>query len=103
MLRGLQDTRTPLVVAVAGAVGNVVLNVVLVYGLDLGIAGSALGTVLAQTRRWRPPSPVVVVRGARRHEGAACGRTCPASGLPLGAGVPLVVRTLSLRAALLGS
>ena len=46
--KGLQDTRTPLLVAVAGAVGNVVLNLALVYGLGLGIAGSALGTVIAQ-------------------------------------------------------
>ena len=48
VLRGLQDTRTPLLVAVVGNGLNIVLNVVLVYGLDLGIAGSAIGSVLAQ-------------------------------------------------------
>ena len=48
LLRGLQDTRTPLYVAVAANLANIVLNLVLVYGLDLGIGGSALGTVLAQ-------------------------------------------------------
>src|SRR4051794_3036401 len=48
ILRGLQDTRTPLVVAVLGNAANVGLNVWFVYGLHLGIAGSALGTVLAQ-------------------------------------------------------
>jgi putative MATE family efflux protein len=48
LLRGLQDTRTPLVVAVAGAGANVVLNAVFIYGLGLGIAGSALGTVVAE-------------------------------------------------------
>jgi len=47
-LRGCQDTRTTLVVAVAANVANLVLEVVLVYGLDLGIAGSAWGTVVAQ-------------------------------------------------------
>jgi putative MATE family efflux protein len=47
-LRGCQDTRTTLVVAVAANVVNLVLEVVLVYGLDLGIAGSAWGTVVAQ-------------------------------------------------------
>ena len=47
-LRGLQDTRTTLFVAVAANVVNLVLEVVLVFGLDSGIAGSAWGTVLAQ-------------------------------------------------------
>ena len=48
-LRGLQDTRTPLVVAVATAVGNLVLELVLVFGLDRGVAGSAWATVVAQS------------------------------------------------------
>ncbi len=51
VLRGLQDTRTPLVVAVVGNVANIVLNLVLVYGVGLGIAGSALGTLIAQLDR----------------------------------------------------
>ena len=40
VLRGLQDTRTPLLVAATGAAVNAVLNVLLVYGAGLGIAGS---------------------------------------------------------------
>ena len=52
VLRGLQDTRTPLVVAVLGNGVNVGLNLLLVYGVGsfdgLGIAGSAIGTVVAQ-------------------------------------------------------
>src|SRR5256885_4330470 len=47
-LRGLQDTRTTLVIAVASNAANVVIEIFFVYGLDLGIAGSAWGTVLAQ-------------------------------------------------------
>jgi putative MATE family efflux protein len=47
-LRGLQDTRTPLIIAVAANVANLGLEVLLVYGFDLGIAGSAWGTVIAQ-------------------------------------------------------
>ncbi|HVM53235.1 MAG TPA: MATE family efflux transporter [Acidimicrobiales bacterium] len=47
-LRGLQDTRTPLVVAVATAAGNVVLELWLVFGLGWGVAGSAWSTVVAQ-------------------------------------------------------
>ena len=48
-LRGVSDLRTPLVIVIAGNVVNVVLELVLVYGFDLGIEGSAWGTVVAQT------------------------------------------------------
>lgn len=47
-LRGVADLRTPLVVLVAGNVVNLVLELVLVYGLDWGIRGSAWGTAVAQ-------------------------------------------------------
>lgn len=47
-LRGLQDTRTPLAVALATAAGNVVLELWFVLGLDWGVAGSAWSTVLVQ-------------------------------------------------------
>jgi putative MATE family efflux protein len=46
-LRGIQDTRTPLWVALGANAVNVALEVWFVYGLDWGIAGSAWGTVLA--------------------------------------------------------
>ena len=99
VLRGLQDTRTPLVVATVGALANIVLNVVLVYGLDMGIAGSALGTVLAQVGM-AAAFVVVVVRGARR-EGAPLQPDLPGIRAAGRAGLPLVVRTVTLRAALL--
>jgi len=47
-LRGLQDTRTPLVVAVASALANLGAELAFVYALDLGIAGSAWSTVAVQ-------------------------------------------------------
>jgi putative MATE family efflux protein len=47
-LRGLSDTRTPLRVVLVANVVNVILEVILVYGLHTGIAGSAWGTVVAQ-------------------------------------------------------
>ncbi|MEJ7796123.1 MAG: MATE family efflux transporter [Nocardioides sp.] len=99
VLRGLQDTKTPLYVAVGGNALNIALNLVLVYGADLGIAGSALGSVLAQVASavaltW------VVVRAARR-EGAPLRPDRPGIRAAARAGVPLVVRTLTLRAALL--
>ncbi|WP_269801650.1 MATE family efflux transporter, partial [Desertihabitans aurantiacus] len=40
VLRGLQDTRTPLYVAIGINLANIVLNVTLVYGLGLGIRGA---------------------------------------------------------------
>jgi MATE family, multidrug efflux pump len=49
VLRGLQDTRTPLYVVIAANLINIGLNFALVYGAGLGIAGSALGTLIAQT------------------------------------------------------
>lgn len=99
VLRGLQDTRTPLVASVTGFSVNVVLNLLFVYGFHWGIAGSAWGTVIAQTGM-ATGLVVVVVRKAlaasatlRLHPGrvvrAAVG------------GIPLLVRTLALRSVLL--
>lgn len=103
VLRGLQDTRTPLVVAVVGNVVNVVANLVLVYGLGgwtgLGLTGSALGTLVAQLGS-AAALVAVVVRGARRERAQL--RPDLAGIRQAGrAGVPLVVRTLMLRASLL--
>ena len=47
-LRGLQDTLRPLKVAVFTAVLNLLLELVLIYGLGFGIGASALSTVIAQ-------------------------------------------------------
>jgi MATE family, multidrug efflux pump len=47
-LRGIGDLRRPLVILAVGNVANVVLNVALVYGVGLGLDGSAIGTVIAQ-------------------------------------------------------
>ncbi len=47
-LRGLQDTRRTLLVALAANVLNLVLELVLIYRLDMGIGASAAATVVAQ-------------------------------------------------------
>jgi putative MATE family efflux protein len=99
ILRGLQDTRTPLVVAVVGNLANIGANLALVYGLHLGIAGSAIGSDLAQLGT-AVALVVVVVRGARR-AGASLRPDLPGLRRAAHAGAALVVRTLTLRASLL--
>ena len=47
-LRGIGDLRSPLIILVAANLANIVLEVWFVYGLDLGLDGSAAGTVIAQ-------------------------------------------------------
>jgi putative MATE family efflux protein len=103
VLRGLQDTRTPLVAAVLGNLLNIVLNGALVYGVGplpaLGLAGSAIGSVLAQVLA-AAFLLAVVTRGARTH-GAGLRPDLPGIRSAAHAGVALVIRTLTLRAALL--
>jgi putative MATE family efflux protein len=101
LLRGLQNTRTPLVVAGAGFGANAVLNAVLIYGAGWGIAGSAIGTVVAS---WGMAAAylVIIVRAARA-SGATL--TPHVSGLAsaLRSGGWLLLRTASLRVALLAT
>ncbi|MFP3989261.1 MATE family efflux transporter [Streptomyces sp. E11-3] len=99
VLRGLQDTKTPLYVALAGFAANVALNFGLVYGAGLGIAGSAWGTVIAQIGM-AGAYLAVVARGARRH-GASLRPDAAGIRACAQAGAPLLVRTLSLRAILM--
>lgn len=99
LLRGLQDTKTPLAVATIGFTVNALLNWWFIYGLGLGIAGSAWGTVLAQ---WGMVAVylIVVVEHARR---AGAGFLPHRDGLAHAgrSGGWLFIRTVGLRAALL--
>ncbi len=96
ILRGLQDTRTPLLVAVAANAANVVLNATFVLGLHWGIAGSAWGTVIAQAGTCIAYL-LVVSRGAKR---AGVSRRADLAGVRSAAfaGASLVLRTLALQA-----
>ncbi|KQX05209.1 MULTISPECIES: MATE family efflux transporter [unclassified Leifsonia] len=99
LLRGLQDTRTPLVVAGIGFAANIVLNFALIYGAGLGIAGSAIGTVIAQ---WAMVGVYVVVVG--QHATRVGARRMPHRAGVLGgitSGGWLFLRTVSLRIAML--
>ena len=98
VLRGLHDTRTPLFVAVTANAVNIALNATFVLGLHWGIAGSAWGTVIAQTGSG-VAYLLVVARGARR--AGVSGRP-DLAGLRIAAraGASLVLRTLALQAVL---
>lgn len=48
ILRAVGDSRRPLFFLIASCMANIVLDVVLVLGLEMGVAGAALATVLSQ-------------------------------------------------------
>lgn len=101
LLRGLQDTSTPLVVAGAGFLANAGLNAVFIYGFGWGIAGSAIGTVVAQ---WGMAAVylVIAVRAARETGSTLRPGLSGVSGAAA-SGLWLLLRTLSLRVALLAT
>ena len=101
VLRGLSDARSPLVAAVAGSLANIVLNLVLVFPVGLGLPGSAIGTVLAQTGMAAYLVSVVVRRARRQHAALSLRPHLPGVRRSARAGGPLVVRTLTLQAVLL--
>ncbi len=98
-LRGIQDTRTPVVVALGTALANLVLESILVFGLGFGIGASAASTVLVQ---WVGAAVYTrsVLRGAA-HEGVGLRPHLARIGALARIGRDLIVRTAALRASLL--
>jgi putative MATE family efflux protein len=97
-LRGLQDTVTPLRIALVANAVNLVLEVGAIYGLGMGLAASAWATVIAQTG-----AAVVFCRHIVRHAAGAdvTWRPDPATlRILLVIGRDLFLRTGSLLAAL---
>lgn len=101
LLRGMQDTVTPLWIAGIGFAANALLNWLFIYGLGWGIAGSAFGTVLAQ---WGMVAAYAVVIGrlAREHEASVLPQRDGVRGSARSGGW-LFLRTVSLRLALLAT
>ncbi len=99
--RGLQDTRTTLVVAVAANVFNLVIEIVLVYGFDLGITGSAWGTVTAQVGA--ALAYVIMIGRSIRVEGAAVRPHAATIRAVAVVGGQLVLRTGALLLAITGA
>ena len=98
-LYGLPDTRRPFIVLTAAVVTNLVVELVLVFGLDWGIAGSALGTVVAQVLS--AAAFLVIVVPSLRADGLRHLRVVPSvMGAVLKVGAHLVQRTAFLLAAL---
>lgn len=97
--RGLEDARTPLVLMVSAAALNFVLNLTFVLGIGMGIAGAALGTAIAESSMGLAAT-VLIARKARASEA----RLVPSPTdvwLSLKVGMPLMLRTLTLRIAIL--
>jgi MATE family multidrug resistance protein len=90
--RGARDTKTPMLIAVAGAIANAFLAYLLIYPLKMGVQGAAWATLVCQSAvalaflfmlakrfnrpRWRPDFQVI--------------------GSFMGVGADLIVRTGSL-------
>jgi len=101
LLRGMQDTMTPLWIAGLGFGANAVLNALFIYGLGWGIAGSAAGTVVAQ---WGMVAAYVIVvrRLAATHSASLRAQRDGIRGTARSGGW-LFLRTVSLRVALLAT
>nr|WP_199858558.1 MATE family efflux transporter [Microbacterium sp. CFBP 8794] len=101
LLRGMQNTVTPLWIAGLGFGANALLNAVFIYGFGWGIAGSAAGTVVAQ---WGMVGAYVLVvrRLARRHAASIRPERAGLSGTARSGGW-LFLRTVSLRVAFLAT
>ncbi|MGH2699033.1 MAG: MATE family efflux transporter [Actinomycetota bacterium] len=97
-LRGFQDTRTPMYIAVGGALLNVALDFVLIYAAGLGVQGAAWATVIGQ---WVAASAFLLILTPRFKRAGAVWRfeTEVASGL-VRIGADLVVRTGALLGAM---
>ncbi len=90
---GMQNTRVPMVVAIVQNVANIIISLVLVFGLGMQIEGVALGTLAAQWTgfglalwmAWQKARPIVAeikeqaIRAAEAHTDQPTSKTSPLS------------------------
>lgn len=98
---GRQNTRLPLALAAAGAIGNLVLELFLVNGLGYGLGASAVSTVVSQVAIGLF-SAVLVTRWVRSNQVSLRPDLALMSQL-LGTGRALIVRTIGLRGSFMAS
>jgi len=98
--RGAADYRTPMAILLASNAVNAVLEVTMVFGLDLGVPGSAWSTVIAQAL-----AAVAFAVVVRRHlRGATQRRPAWAAMAPLvAAGRHLVLRSAAMIVVFIGA
>ena len=101
IFRGLQKVRITLIAAVSGAVMNAVLDVLFVIVLHWGIAGSGIATLIAQ---WYMGlflvAPAILWA---RADGASLRPRIAGIAAAGGDGLPLFIRTLAIRAAMVAT
>ena len=94
-MRGVQEVRRPLVFLLGANAASAIASPFLVYGLDLGVEGSAIANVVAQTA-----AAALFVRALLR-AGAPLRPHWPSMRSQLVVGRDLVFRTLAMEAAFL--
>lgn len=100
--RGHSDTKTPLYVVIGLTIVNLVLDPILIFGFDLGVAGAAWATVVAQVLAalWF----LVLMFGVQRSRLGISRRIGRIDSLGIGrilsAGWPMMVRSAALLASL---
>lgn len=101
IFRGLGRVKMTLIAAVVGAVINTILDVLFVFGLHWGIAGSGFATFIAQ---WCMALFLIIpaLKWAK-DEGARCSPRLSGIAHTAKSSVPLFIRTLALRSSMVAT
>lgn len=101
VLRGFQDTKTPLIIAAVGFSANAVLNLVLVHPVGWGVTGAAIGSTVAH---WGMALTYLIILIPRmRAAGVPLGPEPVALRRAASVGSWMMLRTVTLRAAMVAT